>query len=268
MRHLATTAFVFAALAGQTFDHTYAKYGELLARHVDGARVDYRRLVADRATLEAAAAGFAQVSAETERAWSHHERLAFWINAYNLFTLDAIARHYPIKARFFTMQPRNSIRQIDGVWTSLTWKAAGRDITLDGIEHGIVRKEFHEPLIHFALNCASVSCPPLRAEPYVASKLDEQLADSARRYLSSPEGARVDDETIRVSSIFKWYGEDFLARYSADEPRDRAPVERAILEVLRRYGPADVARRAAASNVRLSFLPYNWNLNDVERSSS
>jgi hypothetical protein len=94
-------------------------------------------------------------------AWSRAQQMAFWINAYNAFTLRAIVDHYPIEGSRFSLHPRNSIRQIDGVWTSLAWKAAGRTVTLDDIEHRILRPTFREPLVHFAVNCASVSCPPL-----------------------------------------------------------------------------------------------------------
>lgn len=244
--------FAVAAVSAQTFDHSYAAYGELLKRHVRHVRVDYKSLAADKAKLDAVVSAFGQVSSDTESRWTREERLAFWINAYNVFTLDAIVARYPIKGRFFSTQPRNSIRQIDGIWTKLTWKAAGRDITLDGIEHGIIRKDFREPLIHFAVNCASISCPPLRDEPYVASRLRAQLEDSARRYLASREGARVDGRTLRVSSIFKWYGEDFA---------------QGVRRHLQEYGPPDVLKLAADNDAGLAYLPYDWRLNDVEPPS-
>jgi hypothetical protein len=250
--------------AAQTFDQTYAAYGALLARHVEGARVDYQGLAADRERLDAIISDFARVAPSTEQQWDAHERLAFWINTYNLLTLHAVAARYPIKGGLLSRYPRNSIRQIDGVWTELTWKAAGRDITLDGIEHGIIRKEFRQPLIHFALNCASVSCPPLRAEPYVASTLVQQLEDATRLYLAGREGARVDGRTLRASSIFKWYGEDFVQHRTPLRPIDRREIEGAVRAVLRKYGPPDVAALAADTNVRLAYIAYDWSLNDLK----
>jgi hypothetical protein len=265
-------AIVLVATAGvraaQTFDHAYAGYGDLLARHVKHARVDYRSLVADRAKLESVVSGFALVTPKMEQNWAPDERLAFWINAYNLFTLDAVVARYPIKGRFFSLYPRNSIRQIDGVWTKLTWRAAGREVTLDGIEHGIIRREFHEPLIHFAVNCASISCPPLGGEPYVASRLVQQLEDAARRYLASREGVRIDGRTLRLSSIFKWYGEDFVGRPQALRQTRRDDVERAVRAFLQKYGTPEVAQLAADPHVRLAYLPYDWSLNDVEQPPS
>ena len=110
--------------AVDTFDHDYAAYAQLLARHVRPPRVDYAGLSADRAALDRVIEQFAAPAAGDERAWTRAQRLAFWINAYNAFTLRAIVDHYPIRSGWFTLQPRNSIRQIDGVWTALT--VAGR----------------------------------------------------------------------------------------------------------------------------------------------
>ena len=197
----------------QGFDHTYQAYAKILASHVHDGRVDYQRLAADRAALVDITSGFGAVDGAAERAWTREERLAFWINAYNLFTLQAIVDHYPIRAGWFTLGPRNSIRQIAGVWDRLTWRVAGRSVTLDDIEHRIIRPEFKEPRIHFAVNCASIGCPPLRSEPYRASSLGAQLDANARSYLASPQGLRVDAGALVVTSILKWYGDDFVDRF-------------------------------------------------------
>ena len=109
-------------------DRRFAVYGELLGRVVHGAEVDYRAILGDRTTLDRIVAEFAEVPAATENGWEGRDRMAFWINAYNLFTLRAIVDHYPIRGSWFSRAPRNSIRQIDGVWTTLTWRASGRDL--------------------------------------------------------------------------------------------------------------------------------------------
>lgn len=238
-------------------------YGALLRQHVRPPQVDYRSLKADRAALDAVARSFAAVASTEEQQWPRDQRIAYWINAYNLFTLQAIVDHYPIANRWFTLQPRNSIRQIDGVWTTLTWQAAGRTITLDGIEHGILRPEFGDPRIHFAINCASVGCPPLAEEPYRAVDLNAQLDFAARRYLASPQGLRLDGDTIRVSSIFKWYGQDFTQRFNALGTSRTDPIERAILGVVAQFGPAEAAAVARSPRARIGFLDYDWSLNDV-----
>src|SRR5207249_4265078 len=95
-------------------------------------------------------------------------------------------------------------------------RAAGRTLTLDDIEHRILRPQFKEPRVHFAVNCASVGCPPLAADPYRAATLDTQLDEAARRYLASERGLKVDGATLRVSKILEWYGEDFVPRFAPD----------------------------------------------------
>jgi hypothetical protein len=233
-------------------DRAYDGYARLLAQVVKGTRVDYRALVAARADLDAVAAAFDAPETRAIAQWSRPEQMAFWINAYNVFTLRAIADHYPIRSALLTTSPRNSIRQIDGVWTSLTWRAAGRSLTLDHIEHEILRPVFKDPRVHFAINCASVGCPPLNREPYLAGKLDAQLDEAARRYLASPSGLQVAGDRLKVSSILKWYGEDF------GTPRDRA-----VLAVIERFGPPPAAALAASGRAKLEFLDYDWTLNDT-----
>lgn len=240
-----------------------AGYADLLRRYVRGSRVDYRALLAGRSALDAVVRGLATPDRAALEAWPRERQLAFWINAYNVFTLRAIVDHYPIRASWLSLSPRNSIRQIDGVWTRLQWQAAGRTVTLDDIEHRIIRPTFREPLIHFAVNCASVSCPPLAAEPYREPTLVQQLEASARRYLASPLGATIDGETIRVSSIFKWYGEDFVERFQGVGTGGRSAPERAVLGVLSRYGPTAMQAVVRSGRARVAYLPYDWSLNDT-----
>jgi inosine-uridine nucleoside N-ribohydrolase len=246
------------------FDHAFAGYARLLQDVVRLPRVDYAALKNGRAALDAVIAEFAGPSAADEPQWTRQQRLAFWINAYNAFTLKAIVDHYPIRAPWFTLSPRNSIRQIDGVWTTLTWRAAGRPVTLDDIEHRILRPEFKEPRVHFAINCASLGCPPLAGDPYRATSLDTQLDEATRRYLSSERGLKVDGGTLRVSRILDWYGEDFVARFAPEAAGASDRIERAVRGVVARFGPpaaADLARRGSAP---VRFLDYDWSLNDVK----
>jgi hypothetical protein len=244
-------------------DDRFAAYGELLAKVVHGARVDYQALAAARAGLDDIAGEFAAVPPEIEQAMALHDRMAFWINAYNLFTLRVIVDHYPIRGSWFSLTPRNSIRQIDGVWTKLEWRAAGRTITLDGIEHGLLRPEFGDPRVHMAINCASKSCPPLRAEPYVGADLDRQLDDAARGYLASAEGSQVTGGRLYVSQIFEWYGSDFVKQYATPQPESEPEIDRAIRGFVERYGPAEAAA-AARAGAKIRFLDYDWSLNDVQ----
>ena len=127
-------------------------------------------------------------------------------------------------------------------------------MTLDDIEHQILRRELKEPRIHFAINCASVSCPPLPPEPYRAETLDAQLDEAARRYLASPEGLRVDGDTLRVSRILDWYGEDFVERFASLAPEGRDENERAVRGVVIRFGPPEAAALARKPSARIRFL--------------
>ena len=258
-----------AAPSTQTvpFDHSYTSYAALLSSVVRGARVDYERLVSRKSDLDSVVAQFGTPTEAAERGWSRAERLAFWINAYNLFTLEAIADRYPIRGRWLSLQPRNSIRQIDGVWTDLRFRAASRDVSLDDIEHRILRPGFQDARVHFAINCASVSCPPLREEPYVATKLDVQLDDAARRYVESPLGLRVDGRTLSVSSIFKWYGDDFIPAFAKAIHGQRTEKERAILGAIATYGPPAAQQAARLPDARVTFLRYDWSLNDSKGSA-
>lgn len=255
-----------AAGADAVFDHAYAGYGRLLTRVVHGARVDYQELTRDRSALDAIVASLDAPDTHGEPLWPRNERLAFWINAYNVFTLRAIVDHYPIRGNWFSLAPRNSIRQIDGVWARLTWRAAGRTVTLDQIEHEILRPVFKEPRVHFAINCASKSCPPLAAEPYVAGRLDAQLDEAGRRYLGSSYGLRITGGMLSVSSILQWYGDDFVPQFASTVPSTQPAKVRAVLGVVVRFGPTEAADLARTGRARVAFSPYDWSLNDVDRA--
>ena len=258
-------AFALAAsLSADTFDHEYWGYAKLLHDHVHAVVVDYTALKEHRGMLAQVMTTFAEPSAADERAWTRERRLSFWINAYNLFTLRAIVDHYPIRSAWLTLQPRNSIRQIDGVWTALSWSAAGRTVTLDDIEHRILRPEFKEPRVHFAINCASVGCPPLSADPYRPVTLNEQLDAAARRYLAREQGLQIRGDTLRVSRILEWYGEDFVPAFAPEAAGTPDRLERVARAVVVRFGPAAAAELARKPSTRIKYLDYDWSLNDVK----
>ena len=252
--------------AHQAFDHSYQTLREVLRGHLVGTRVDYGSLQRDRVALDAAVQAFGQVTEDELPRWTREQQIAFWINAYNAFTLQAIVDHYPIRRSLFslfTFAPRNSIRQIRGVWTDLRWRAAGADMTLNEIEHDTLRAEYYEPRIHFAVHCASVSCPPIRPEPFVADRLDRQLILAARDYLATDLGIQVDGTTLRVSSILDWYGEDFVDGYAHLVDANRSERDRAILGVIAQYGPTAASALAQTGTANISFLSYDWSLNDT-----
>ena len=126
--------------AQKEFDQNYSSYSDLLNAHVRGSRIDYTSLIKNRPLLDSVAEEFSLVSKEELESWPPKQQLAYWINAYNLFTLHAIVDHYPIKGNWFSWHPRNSIRQIDGVWDELLWPAGGQKVTLDQI---VLRSAVH-----------------------------------------------------------------------------------------------------------------------------
>ena len=263
---LAAAVLLAPANADAAFDPSFAAYGRLLRHVVHDARVDHLALKADRAPLDAIVASFDDPATHGEASWPRDERLAFWINAYNVFTLRTIVDHYPIRGSWFSFAPKNSIRQIDGAWTTLTWRAAGRAVSLDQIEHEILRPLFKEPRVHFAINCASKSCPPLAAEPYVAARLEAQLDEAGRRYLGSSYGLQVSGDNLKVTSILKWYGNDFIERFASTVASEQPEAVRAVLGAVVRFGPPTAAALAKTVRARVTFLPYDWSLNDVDRA--
>jgi len=230
--------------------------------------VDYRRLQQERTALDAFIASLAPIEPEAYRAWPDADRMAFLINAYNAITLKRIIDHYPIKRggvvsalRF----PENSIRQIDGVWNLLTTRVMGREMTLDHIEHDILRKEFREPRLHAALVCAAVGCPPLRAEAYTGTRLDEQLDDQSRRFLGVTHRFQVDRDGKRVvlSPILKWYGSDFVGVYNTERTiPGHSGDTGAVLDYAARFVAPDDAAFIRAGGYRVEFLEYDWSLNE------
>ena len=248
---LALCVFLGTSDAVSAYDvDLWAKILEEHTRTVDdiaGTRVDYAAL-RDSADLRALMVSLDQIDPEQIR--SREEKLAFWINAYNILAIDLVARHYPV----------DGIKEI-GSWLRPVWKIeagriGGQSYSLDAIEHQILRP-LGDPRIHGAVVCASASCPPLRREPYLRERLDVQLDDNVGHWLADPrKGLRIDHEQKRVylSSIFRWFAADFestggalgfVAEYLPETER----------QWLERY-------RAQAE---ISWLDYDWSLNDLER---
>jgi hypothetical protein len=235
-------------------DVSHGAWDELLKKYVDDhGLVDYaawKRATADVRKLDEYLATLSR--ADLARQASRKARLSFWINAYNAVTVKGILREYP------TTSIRNHTPKVLGynIWQDLLLIVGDGQFSLDDIEHKILRK-MGEPRIHFAIVCAAVSCPPLRAEAYTVARLDEQLNDNASRFFARTANFGFNQETnsMAVSSILDWFGTDF-GRSSADQLR-------AIADFL----PSDAARRAAKEgNVRLIFLEYDWQLNDQRGS--
>jgi hypothetical protein len=230
-------------------------------------RVDYTTLKQNQSTLDEVVQTFSQITESDFTNWSTPRQLAFLINAYNIFTLQVIIDHYPIERRWFDFwNPANSIKQIPGVWSTLRWQMSGTQLTLDDIEHNMLRRNYAEPRIHFAVNCAAISCPPLKSEPYVDMRLERQLALATRDFLASDNGIRVEDDYLHVSRLFDWYGDDFVGDYANLVEVPGTVRDRAIAGIIAKYGPSAASQVAQSGRAQIRFLPYDWSLNDLPLS--
>lgn len=240
------------------FDQTYADYEGLLKRYVADGRVDYKGLKNDTTALDLYLDSAAGVAEAHFNQWTEPERLAFLINLYNAATLKLIVDHYPVKS----IKDIGSI--FKGPWAQPVVRLFGSTITLDTLEHDIVRKRFSEPRIHLALVCAAKGCPTLRSDAYTAEKLNAQLDDQSRRFLASPAGLRIDrgSEVVYLSSIFKWYGEDFVARFSPPSGFSGLDkTERAVANFCSGYISASDGDHLKAGGYSVKYLDYDWSLN-------
>jgi uncharacterized membrane protein YdjX (TVP38/TMEM64 family) len=231
-------------------------YARLLKAHVrpgtvSGIRlalVDYRAVKADPAYAQALNA---LAESRPDALTSDAERIAFWVNAYNLAAIKAVVDQYP------TRSIKDGGSLLSSIWKKKVATVGGTTYSLDDIEHGILRKAFREPRVHFAIVCASLSCADLPAEPFDAARLDAQLDQQTAAFLSNAtKGLQpgADGRTARVSSIFKWFAEDFSASGGV------AAFIRA------RSSPSVAARLGALTDAGLSYLDYDWSLNDTARS--
>lgn len=227
-------------------------WDRLLREYVDEeGRVDYARWKRTSGDLHALDAYLKRLStASRQQPATREAELAYWINAYNAVTVRGILREYP------TSSIRNHTAKLFGynIWKDLQLVVDGEGVSLDAIEHEILRK-MGEPRIHFAIVCAAKSCPRLLNEAYRADQLDEQLATNGRHFFGQAGNFGLDPSrrTIELSSILKWFGEDF-GRRREDRLRAIAP-----------YLPSAEARRAALSGeYRVSYLPYDWSLNSAD----
>lgn len=233
----------------------YKDYETVLKTYVNAeGLVNYNKLQENRQLLDQFNQSIASVSPSTYAAWNEKEKLAFLINAYNAFTLQSIIDQKPLK---------KSIRDIPGVWKWRKFAMAGTEKTLDNIEHDTIRVEFNEPRIHVALVCAAKSCPPLRNEPYTPEKLDQQLDEQVKKFLKSPHGFRLDiqEKKVYLSSIFQWYGKDWIKSYGVKDDFAGNDSERAVLNFMSLYLSSQDKNFLQQGNYSISYLNYDWSLN-------
>ncbi|MGF1446961.1 MAG: DUF547 domain-containing protein [Pikeienuella sp.] len=206
-------------------------------------RVAYGRV--GPAEKSALAAYIAQLEAVDPRDLGGAEQLAYWINLYNAATVRLVLDHYPVE----------SIREIgaglfdDGPWSREVATVLGRKLTLDEIEHGIIRPVWNEPRIHYAVNCAAVGCPNLSRTAFRGATLEAQLAAAERAFVNDPRGIRLEGDALVLSKIWLWFREDF------------AEDEAGLLERLRETAQGRTAA-ALAGRRKVDRYAYDWDLND------
>ncbi len=239
--------------AGLAADRSVVDHGlldGLLRRHVHGDLVDYAA-VGRAPELEAY---LGQIAAVDPSSLPGRERLAFWINAYNAYTIQVLNAHgLPGSIRDIVAPDRDGGE--GSAWKTPVVRVGERLHTLDEVEHVLIREEFHEPRVHFALICAARGCPPLRPEAYTGERIEAQLEDQAMRFLhGKAKGCRVDAAPgiVYVSEIFEWYKDEFGS--------DDAAIGRFIA----RYLPDSIEKHVLeGGRFRLRTLPFDWTLNNV-----
>mgnify|MGYP003700325947 CR=1 FL=1 len=253
---------LFSGPAAALAEIDHRLWDDLLQSHVrllDGGRkttLDYAAMAADRQQLQTYLGTLAGVSRTDFDNWSRNAQLAFLINAYNAWTVELILQHYP---------DIDSIRDI-GFLPGAAWRRDfvelfGGQVSLDEIEHEMIRQwpQFQEPRIHFAVNCAATGCPALRAEAWRAEDLQAQLEDSTKRFLMDRDRNWWEGNTLTVSRIFDWYGEDFEQGWQGIESLRGFFIQYSgALELT--DSQIEKLRRG---EVRIRFSRYDWGLNDI-----
>ena len=272
LRAMVLAGFIFASCTtaqsafAQSFDQTHAAWTKLLKKNVvlidagRASRVDYAAFAADHAALEAYTAALSSVPQASFEHMAREQQMAFLINAYNAFTVKLILSRYPAL---------DSIRDL-GSFVSSPWKQKfipllGARVSLDAIEQEMLRARgrYDDPRIHFALNCASISCPMLRDEAYLADRLEAQLDDQAHRFMADRKrnGFDVATRQLRVSKIFDWYADDFRHGF-----RGIASTHAFFARYADTLADTTEGRELIKSkNVPVTYLGYDWRLNDVQR---
>ncbi|MGH8105949.1 MAG: DUF547 domain-containing protein [Arenimonas sp.] len=251
----------FGTQAQSRFDQSHAVWNALLGKHVHwnatstASSVNYAGFKNDRVTLNTYLATLSAVKSSDFNHWSVNEQRAFLINAYNAYTVELILTKYP---NIKSIKDLGSL--FSSPWSKPFFTLLGEKRSLDDIEHTLLRgnPDFDEPRIHFAVNCASVGCPALRPEAYRAGTLDKQLEEQTKRFLSDHSRNRYDKskDTLFLSSIFKWYGDDF----------GKAKTAKNLAEFLSHYAgslgmTASEQTRLIHRELDIEFLDYDWTLN-------
>lgn len=229
-----------AAATGALVDH--GAYDRLLKKYVNAqGLVNYQGFKADEKDFNQYLALLSKNPPAAN--WSKADQMAYWINAYNAFTIRLILDHYPVTS-IKDIGSKIKIPFVTTPWAAKFFAIGGEKMSLDNIEHGILRKKFDDPRIHFTLVCASISCPRLRNEAYTAAALEKQLDDQGRDFLNNPAKNKVSKSSAQLSKYFDWYKGDWEKNGQS------------VVKWVNRY-----ATTKMDDNTKIIYLDYNWNLN-------
>ena len=251
--------FLFGVGRATAQDVSYTQYGNLLDRFVsDSGLVDYAGLKKQPHVLNQVVAQFAETgpSQTPDLFKTSDDSLAFWINAYNVLVIDGVTRAFPI-ASVTEVAPEPGFFKIKH-------RVDGRALSLDEIEHGIVRPQFGDPRIHAAVNCAAISCPKLQTDPFLPDSLDRQLDRSMRSMVQNPRHVRVDrtNNTLYLSQIFNWFEGDFISWYRQAYPVD----DPSVVDYIALFAsPDDRAYLSENPDLEIEYLSYDWTLNSQKK---
>jgi hypothetical protein len=261
-----STPLVASATAAQLCGKCTEFLGKYVSR--DGM-VDYKTLTRKKLELTALLDKFRELNRNDYNSWSKDDKLAFWINGYNLEFIKIIMENYPIESnrmlRLFW--PPNSIRHIKGIWDEHKFIIMDEEFTLREIEQRFFQNEFGEPRVLFAMSYASISGVPLRNEAYCGQNLSAQLDDQVKKFIAGSHAFKIDREnqTVSLSSILNptWYGGQFVAKYGTDlKFKQQEPAVRAVLHFLTKYIPLQDIDYLETGNYTIEYLRYDWTLNE------
>ena len=236
----------------------------------DKGMVNYKTLKRKKLELSKLLDEFSALDPNEYNSWSQEDKIAFWLNAYNLEMLKIIISNYPIESTRILriIWHPDSIRHIQGIWDQYKFIVLDEQFTLQELDKRFFREKFNEPKVFFAMTYASLSSPPLRNEPYYGPRLNEQLDDQVKKFLANRLAFKIDMEKQKVSlsAIFEplWYGQYFIGRYGTDKKfKDQPPATRAVLNFITNYiSEADV-RYLETANYTVEYINYKWRLNDT-----
>jgi hypothetical protein len=237
--------------------------------------VDYKSLKRNKLELTQILDEFAKLDPNVYNSWSKEDKIALWLNAYNIKMLKIIADNYPIESQRILriLWGPDSIRHIKGIWDDYKFIIMNEEFTLKEIERRFFRREFDDPRVFFAISYASLSSPPLRNEPYYGSRLYEQLDDQAKKFLSNPLAFKIDKEKriVYLSAILNpnWRGKEFITKYGTNKKfKDQSPPLRAVLNFVAKYISKQDLSFLEKENYSVQYMSYNWTINDNPSSIS